>query len=581
MARREIILSPYYHLVSQRRVIPVISDEFFHGMAALTFVPMPSPLSKKEEAVPTLAEESLLGEFTLDPSTEGTADTLDIQYDIELAKQTDISYVFEMLLYSLNANYLSDVNLISRYIPQLPPLPSYRRPGWLKSLLVNNDLTRDEHRAFSTYCILQSLFNNDGLLPSQRWKNFFGSNLPDGIHDLDFNKYYAYGGIINRLRELPGQLLPITNLRIPGTPFILPSFLLYFEGNVMTPIWLETLPPKDPYWEKYGHPDISLSTLDAIFTTMMQGIFTSKELGIDLPENHTFVYSQIGIALVPIGRLVTFPSRQIPWQYLHREYERIRTGQQAGKSITREIRSLPVSLARVGSHVSLESVLSSSPTKPVQIFLESPRRIDRYVDGDIIEQLRQMSSNAPIFVHGPYTINLCKFTYTQENRLRHELRQTAAFGGKGVVVHVGKALDQPRHLALQTMETNIRKMLPYATPSSPLILETPAGMGTELLTGFEDFAAFYARFENDPRFRICIDTCHVFSSSFDPVEYLREWVQRFPGSCVLIHYNDSLHHFGCQYDRHARPGLGYIGKSRMENIQKIAFGVNIPMVDES
>ena len=41
------------------------------------------------------------------------------------------------------------------------------------------------------------------------------------------------------------------------------------------------------------------------------------------------------------------------------------------------------------------------------------------------------------------------------------------------------------------------------------------------------------------KIKICIDTCHVFATGHESLEYLEKWNKRFPSSIVLVHYNDS------------------------------------------
>ena len=76
--------------------------------------------------------------------------------------------------------------------------------------------------------------------------------------------------------------------------------------------------------------------------------------------------------------------------------------------------------------------------------------------------------------------------------------------------------------------------------------------GTEkAFTGkYNDFKEFYARFTNSQQaccLKICIDTCHVFASGFDPLKYLKDFYELYPDSLVLVHYNDSKTKIGSEF----------------------------------
>jgi deoxyribonuclease-4 len=150
-------------------------------------------------------------------------------------------------------------------------------------------------------------------------------------------------------------------------------------------------------------------------------------------------------------------------------------------------------------------------------------------------------------------------------------------GAKGVVVHVGKHTSQTPAAGLEQMRKNIRLILKFATPECPLLLETPAGQGTELLTALDEFAAFVKSFGDDPRFGVCVDTCHVFATGCDPVAYLKGMVGT---NTRLIHFNDSATPCGSRLDRHAYCGQGHIGLPKMTEVAEFGSAAAIPMLIE-
>jgi hypothetical protein len=183
-----------------------------------------------------------------------------------------------------------------------------------------------------------------------------------------------------------------------------------------------------------------------------------------------------------------------------------------------------------------------------------------------------------VFIHSPYTINLCR--ECSEIRLIKLLIRSSELKAKGVVVHVGKHKDLSIEDGIIAMSRSIKRALDKASESCPLILETPAGQGTELLCDLGDMLSYYERFETHSNFKICIDTCHVFSSGYDPVFYIKTWLDKYPKAIALVHFNDSKHERGRCVDEHYIPGYGHIGKERMQKVYDLCHEHNIPMVVE-
>lgn len=241
---------------------------------------------------------------------------------------------------------------------------------------------------------------------------------------------------------------------------------------------------------------------------------------------------------------------------------------------------------RIGHHApKLKSLLGTvqefpDPCKPYQIFLGSPTasRMSAVSDADCAATRGFIDSHAlRVYVHSPYIINLATTVEDGWNvaLLRKNLECANAIGCRGVVVHVGKSTKQSYASALDTMRANISRCLEVATPDCPLLLETPAGQGTEMLRPIAEFLEFVASFD-DPRIRVCIDTCHVFACGHDPIEY----INAAGGLTHLIHFNDSMEPCGSCKDRHAPIGAGKLGLERMTAIATRGSELNIPMLVE-
>lgn len=243
----------------------------------------------------------------------------------------------------------------------------------------------------------------------------------------------------------------------------------------------------------------------------------------------------------------------------------------------------------IGGHIKKQRTLTATANTivasgiahvPLQIFLGgtlslSPRNVP---DKELLETRDLIDRHGiRLFVHAPYTVNLADADLAFETNvqcLRKHLEIGSAIGARGVVVHVGKhcdrwSIDQAR----ENMKRTIREVL---GAGCPLLLETPAGQGTEILTTPEDFMDFCRGLS----LGICIDTCHVFACGTCPMKYLDAVLANRPELLKLIHFNDSKGPLGCRKDRHAFPGTGQIDREVLAAVAEKAHVHGIPMLVE-
>ena len=237
----------------------------------------------------------------------------------------------------------------------------------------------------------------------------------------------------------------------------------------------------------------------------------------------------------------------------------------------------------LGHHMSKEAIYDPSFKEimtPIQIFIANPQGKGFVTQEDLLIIINNTCANTRLFIHSPYIINLCSDEEWGIERLRHELLAGQQINSKGVVVHVGKYTNQTIEEALNKMEASIRKVLLIATEQCPLIIESPAGQGSEMCVGLGELQAFYDRFNGAPNLKICVDTAHVHGAGYDVEFYLKSWIKRRPGAVVLVHFNDSAVLRGSRVDRHYPAGLGYIGYKRLWAVHELCREHNIPMVTE-
>lgn len=254
----------------------------------------------------------------------------------------------------------------------------------------------------------------------------------------------------------------------------------------------------------------------------------------------------------------------------------------------------------IGTHVgigknhvdSLRRYTDDHGNVPIQMFFVNPRRNessgsvklgDRRLDdlGAFIAS-RKLS----LYTHTPYTINLCAYPEKRgwaQKQLDDNLRMNVYVGGRGTVVHTGCRKELSVEEGTNIMEGMVRQSLQYATPYSPLLIETDAGEGTSICVSLEDLANFFYRFSPTERqvMGVCIDTAHVWGAGYDPLEFFHRWEQT--GIPVyLCHFNGSLVAKGSKRDRHASPGSkeDQIGLTTMLACAQYCKQHNIPMLLE-
>ena len=224
-------------------------------------------------------------------------------------------------------------------------------------------------------------------------------------------------------------------------------------------------------------------------------------------------------------------------------------------------------------------------SKPYQIFLGSSQSSKLHISDEELAATAKavLDTGAKIYVHSQYIINLCAEPGTNDDYhtalLIKNLQYANAVGFKGVVVHVGKSTDKPLPIAIENMKKNLLTAMTHATPECPILLETPAGQGSETLKTFSSFVEFVLMFK-DQRLRICVDTCHVFALGYQPLDYLKRLTHYNKKLLKLVHFNDSATPCGSCLDRHAFMGTGHVGLEQMTSIAALCHEKKMPMVIE-
>ncbi|GAA2280099.1 deoxyribonuclease IV [Nonomuraea roseoviolacea subsp. roseoviolacea] len=253
----------------------------------------------------------------------------------------------------------------------------------------------------------------------------------------------------------------------------------------------------------------------------------------------------------------------------------------------------------IGGHVSVTGGLAKGGlaymadigAEMIQVFVTNPRGW-ALAEGRPDQDAKLAESGVDTFVHVPYLVNFgSPNPETLANSiavLRHTLRRGAAIGAKGVVVHTGSAVSQPRDDAMRQLHEHLLPLLEEIPDGGPdVLLEPMAGQGAMLCATVQDIEPYLAALDWHPRAGICLDTCHAFAAGHDLTaeEGLRETFDQLhklaEGRLKLIHANDSKDACGSKKDRHENIGAGLIGSAPFAALMRHPATAGVPICIET
>lgn len=350
-----------------------------------------------------------------------------------------------------------------------------------------------------------------------------------------------------------------------------------------------------------GHPDMRTAT--QLFEIKMTG-----QLKKNWPQFLLQLFAYAALDPTAEDIYLVLPLQEIVWHYDVRTWigRAAYRGALHAAAATRAATAGPIAALiatyNIGTHISKARTIRDTVAsiaapgvphaRPFQFFLSGPQSSRMALKPDDLADAGALTiaTDAVHYIHSQYLINLATppdADQTMHTELLIEnLRAAAVIGSRGVVVHVGKSTTQEPAVAVANMRTNLaRAIAAAATPACPVILETPAGQGTELLRSYDEFVGFILGFggaDAEPRLRICVDTCHVFACGGDhpPLAYIDRLRSEHPGLLALVHFNDSAAPCGSCADRHAAPGQGHIGLAGMTALARSAAMADVPLVIE-
>lgn len=238
----------------------------------------------------------------------------------------------------------------------------------------------------------------------------------------------------------------------------------------------------------------------------------------------------------------------------------------------------------------------------IQVFISNPITLNyknKYSEVEF-EEIRTYikTTNSKIVIHLPYVLNLAKPNVDKQIKLICEqLTTSESLTSLGCVLHMGKYLELTETDGITNMYNALVKIIDFIEKNklkTHIIVETPAGQGTEILVtrnnDLTNLANFYNKFTKDQKahLRICVDTCHIFASGYDLRKkeqvdtFFKEFNKKIGIKYIdLIHLNDSKHDYNSHLDRHEDLCKGKIGCEGIVEFIKNASKYDIPLILET
>ncbi|MEK7633999.1 MAG: deoxyribonuclease IV [Patescibacteria group bacterium] len=233
----------------------------------------------------------------------------------------------------------------------------------------------------------------------------------------------------------------------------------------------------------------------------------------------------------------------------------------------------------------------------LQIFSSSPRGWNfAKPSKDEIKQfiiLNSKFSINPIYFHATYLINLAddsRIGHMSKLSLISEMNLAPKFGIKGSIIHLGSFKnylidDRMQDNKYKVLINNIKEILDKTPKDSLFIIENSGNR--KIGQTLEEISQIVKDVDN-PRVRICFDTCHLFSNGYrfnnnnefdaflgkldklDLLDKLEVW-----------HVNDSRDEFDSGHDRHENIGQGKIGIEEFKTLLNHPKTKHFPFIIET
>lgn len=235
----------------------------------------------------------------------------------------------------------------------------------------------------------------------------------------------------------------------------------------------------------------------------------------------------------------------------------------------------------------------------LQIFSCSPRDWGRPNPSE--EQIakfvecKRENNIGPVFFHATYLINLADPGETgrlSRELLTTELNLAPKMEVLGSVVHIGSFKDgdglsgryETSNEAYMSLVRAIKDVL-AKTPENTFLIAENSG-NRKIGKNIDELAAIIRDVQN-PRLKVCLDTCHLHAAGIDlsTKDKVKDFLDLFDqkiglARLALIHLNDSKDELGSFRDRHENIGQGKVGRSVFQGFLAEPRLVPVPFILE-
>lgn len=228
----------------------------------------------------------------------------------------------------------------------------------------------------------------------------------------------------------------------------------------------------------------------------------------------------------------------------------------------------------------------------LQIFSSSPRgwNFAKPNEGEVkqfIEQKTKLKIE-PVYFHATYLINLAdesRIGHMSKMSLISEMNLAPKLNVKGSIVHLGSYKNQVSSIKYEVLIKNIKEILDKTPKESLFIIENA---GNKKIGQTLEEIAQIIKDVNNPRVRICFDTCHLFSNGYrfnnnDELDLFFAKLAKLEINNIieLWHVNDSRDPYNSGRDRHENIGSGTIGLDEFKTLVNHKKTKDYPFIIET
>lgn len=232
----------------------------------------------------------------------------------------------------------------------------------------------------------------------------------------------------------------------------------------------------------------------------------------------------------------------------------------------------------IGPHLSISDGFAALARDAVsigantfQFFTRNPRGgAAKPIDPDDIAAYVDLATQhrfGPPVAHAPYTLNPASDKPSTRqfalDTFRDDLDRIQSIPGCLYNFHPGSHVGQGVETGTAHIVALLDDVLPRH-PSTPVLLETMAGKGSEIGGSFQQLRDIIDRVQHPENLFVTLDTCHVHDAGYPVATALDDVLAEFDRIIGLprlraIHLNDSKNPLGARKDRHETIGNGFLG----------------------